>query len=278
MPYPKYNTTTFKEAANFVHCGKYEYTNVSYTRLADDYKIICPKHGEFTQSGKNHLNGHGCNKCGKDDARKIRGSNSKEFIKKAKAKHGNKYQYDKVIYHNSKTKVIVTCKKHGDFEIKPNQHLKIGKGGGCKLCANDDIADRKFVTFESFVLRANATHNSRYRYIKSSYFGMKQKTKIRCFKQGVFEQGASHHVRGSGCPDCAECGFKRYKVAYFYIIETDAFIGFGITNHIKYRLRKHKNNLKKAGYLIKKVIHYETMGYLALDLESKIKRNKEDNV
>jgi len=37
------------------------------------------------------------------------------FIKKAKEVHGNNFNYEKVNYINSKTKVIIICPLHGEF-------------------------------------------------------------------------------------------------------------------------------------------------------------------
>ena len=37
------------------------------------------------------------------------------FIRKAKAVHGNIYDYSKVNYVNSRTKVCIICSKHGEF-------------------------------------------------------------------------------------------------------------------------------------------------------------------
>ena len=45
------------------------------------------------------------------------------FIEKAKEKHGGKFTYNKVNYKSSREKVIVTCPKHGDFEIEPASHV-----------------------------------------------------------------------------------------------------------------------------------------------------------
>lgn len=54
-----------------------------------------------------------------------------EFVTKARLVHGDKYDYSKVIYSNNKTKVIITCDKHGDFLQTPNKHLL---GRGCPQC------------------------------------------------------------------------------------------------------------------------------------------------
>ena len=45
------------------------------------------------------------------------------FIKKANKKHNNFYDYNKVKYINSKTKIIITCPSHGEFEQTPANHL-----------------------------------------------------------------------------------------------------------------------------------------------------------
>lgn len=56
---------------------------------------------------------------------------TKKFIEKAKHIHGDKYDYSKVKYVNSKTKVYVICPKHGEFLVRPDNHLM---GCLCKKC------------------------------------------------------------------------------------------------------------------------------------------------
>jgi len=53
-----------------------------------------------------------------------------EVIKQFKLKHGNKYNYDKVEYKGSTTKVIIICSKHGDYKQTPNKHKELR---GCPL-------------------------------------------------------------------------------------------------------------------------------------------------
>ena len=54
------------------------------------------------------------------------------FVKKATIKHSGKYTYNNFEYVNSHTKSKITCPKHGDFEMKPTNHLQ---GKGCPRCA-----------------------------------------------------------------------------------------------------------------------------------------------
>lgn len=53
------------------------------------------------------------------------------FIKKAKSIHGNKYDYTLTKYKNTKSKVIITCKEHGNFHQVAATHLQ---GRGCYKC------------------------------------------------------------------------------------------------------------------------------------------------
>ena len=56
---------------------------------------------------------------------------TKNFIKKSRLIHGNKYDYSNVQYTNSKTKVCVICPIHGEFWVRPDIHLM---GCLCKKC------------------------------------------------------------------------------------------------------------------------------------------------
>jgi len=56
---------------------------------------------------------------------------TEEFIIDARAVHGDKYDYSKVEYKNSKTKAMIVCQKHGEFTQTPTHHLY---GCGCPSC------------------------------------------------------------------------------------------------------------------------------------------------
>ncbi len=53
----------FVENAKRVHGDKYDYSKAIYKTALTKLVIICPKHGEFTQSPGSHLAGHGCPSC-----------------------------------------------------------------------------------------------------------------------------------------------------------------------------------------------------------------------
>ena len=123
------------------HNNFYDYSNVIYTGCYGLVSIICPIHGEFKQKASEHLFGKGCNKCGN---LKTRLSNTEEFIVKAKMKHCDFYQYNKVNYKGAKEFITITCPIHGDFEQRPNYHLS---GNGCTKCykENNGFGKTKFI-------------------------------------------------------------------------------------------------------------------------------------
>lgn len=58
-------------------------------------------------------------------------SSREQFIDNSKKVHGDKYDYSKVEYVNSKTKVCIICSKHGEFWQLPSDHKR---GCGCIRC------------------------------------------------------------------------------------------------------------------------------------------------
>ena len=130
------STEEFIREAREVHGDKYDYSKVEYSDIGKEVCIICPKHGKFWQSSYSHLNGSGCAKCYYERINSIRGKGTEEFIREAREVHGDKYDYSKVEYVNTNTKVCIICPKHGPFWQTPNSHLQ---GSGCQMCAQSKI-------------------------------------------------------------------------------------------------------------------------------------------
>ncbi|MFW6226148.1 MAG: DUF723 domain-containing protein [bacterium] len=141
---------------------------------------------------------------------------TEEFIERANKVHNFHFDYSKVEYVNSQTKVIVICKKHGEFTIRPNNHL--GNKNGCPYCAG------LYKTTEDYIKEANEVHNNFYDYSKTIYSGPYEKITIICPKHGEFRQTASSHI-GQKC-GCPTCGGRNLK-----------FIPY---NEVKKIIKKHK--------------------------------------
>jgi len=132
-------TEEFIKRAKEVHGDKYDYSKVKYTNKHTKVCIICPIHGEFWQEPNSHLYGCGCNECWLTKNLTSKLSNTEKFIKKARKVHGNKYDYSKVEYKHSLKKICIICPTHGEFWMKPNDHLN---GQGCKMC-NESRLEKK---------------------------------------------------------------------------------------------------------------------------------------
>lgn len=190
-------TEQFIEDARKVYGDKYDYSKSEYIRRGTNLCIICHKkdengveHGEFWQNPHLHIDLHrGCPKCngGVRYTKDI-------FISKAKNVHGDKYDYSKVKYINSQTKVCIVCPKHGEFWQKPNDHLQ---GCGCSSCANNQAR-----TTEQFIKESKQIHGNKYDYSKTEYINLHKAVKIVCPTHGVFTQEPTRHLNGCGCPKC----------------------------------------------------------------------------
>ena len=121
------STEEFIERAKKVHGDRYDYSITKYSGLENSIQFICKEHGVVTQLANVHLHCKiGCSKCAGN--KKL---TTEEFIERAKKVHGDRYDYSKVNYINTSTKVIIICPNHGEFEQSPQDHIQ---GRGCPKC------------------------------------------------------------------------------------------------------------------------------------------------
>lgn len=133
-----------------------------------------------------------------------KGKALEKFILKARERHGDKYDYSKVEYVNSITKVCIICPEHGEFWQEPAAHVR---GNSCPKCANLNRGSYKRWDKDEFVYRALLVHGTKYTYEKVKYVNNNTKVEITCPIHGSFWQLPSAHVlNGQGCPKCAGKG------------------------------------------------------------------------
>ena len=178
-----------------VHGDKYDYSKVEFVRTDFKVCIVCPIHGEFWQEPRLHLMGMGCKYCaGKE-------MTTEEFIRRAKSIHGNKYDYSKVEYKNSKDKVCIVCPVHGEFWQTPGNHLN-GKNG-CPTCGHISAHNKTCSNINDFLRKAYSVHGGRYDYSKVEYYNADTKVCVICPVHGEFWQTPYKHITcGQGCPKC----------------------------------------------------------------------------
>jgi hypothetical protein len=117
-----------------------------------------------------------------------------EFLHRARQLYGDKYDYSKVQYVNTSTKVCIICPEHGEFWMTPNNFFT---GHKCPACSG-----RQRITKEIFISRSKKIHENRYDYSKVIYKGLNKPVTIICPQHGAFLQKPSVHLNGSGCQSC----------------------------------------------------------------------------
>lgn len=205
----------FINEAKKIHNNFYDYKNVNFIRNDEKVEVICPIHGSFFITPKNHLlNKAGCKQCGIEKRSKIQSKSQDTFIKELQKIYGDLYDFSKVEYVNNKTKVIVTCPIHGDYHVSPKSLLK---GKKCAKCAALKRGKNKRLTREEFIKKANKIHRNKYDYSDSIFITTSDKITIKCEKHGYFTQYANSHLRGRGCPLCSYNGSKWQEEIYSII-------------------------------------------------------------
>ena len=126
----------------------------------------------------------------------------KNFIEKAHEVHGDKYDYSKVDYVNSLTKVCIVCPIHGEFFVRPSDHTH--NHVGCQKCSGCYRSNKN-----EFIEKAQKIYGNKYDYSKVEYINNKTKVCIICHEKdkygnehGEFWQRPNDHLSGYECPKC----------------------------------------------------------------------------
>lgn len=209
---PRQKLTKYQFIAKCVenYGDAYDYTNTDFTTTKARIKVLCKEHGEFPVVAGDHM--YGKSACKSCSGKKIYTTES--FIHHANKKHGEVYDYSKVVVNASHDIVEIICKSHGSFFPKAYAHLN--EGTGCPVCANVKRKDQAY-----FLSASNEVHGGLYDYSKSVYTNSKSPVTITCSKHGDFQQAPEQHWMGKGCPICG--GAK--------LVPTEEFVEMCKVNH-----------------------------------------------
>lgn len=132
-----------------------------------------------------------------------------EFIERAKAVHGDRYDYSTVKYMGANTKVAIICPVHGIFMQAPKSHICEGKG--CMKCSHEN---RKRLVFGVGINDISCEGNTT---AKQIWMGMLR----RCYSN--YDRWFTSYQKCSVCDEWLKySNFKRwfddpsngYKVGY----------------------------------------------------------------
>lgn len=131
------------------------------------------------------------------------------FVKQAIEKHQEKFDYSKFKYVNAKTRGIIICSIHGEFEQSPDKHLN--SKHACPYCWSKLRGKNRVYTYkkppkskDEFLEQTQRKYGNRYKYDLSSYTGITGNLiRIICPVHGEFEMIPKNHlINLLGCPKC----------------------------------------------------------------------------
>ena len=189
-------TKEFIDESREIWGYKYDYSLVNYKGSHIDV-LIKYKNKIYKQKPAVHLSGYNCENA------YIK--NTKDFIKKAIEKHGDKYDYSLVEYRGIDKKV----------KIIYNDILYYQKAG-THLYSNgliENVIKKK--TNNQFINESNIIHDYKYSYSNTDYKNNQTKVIITCVIHGDFLQVPTSHLQGTGCPNCIES--RGEKEIYKYL-------------------------------------------------------------
>lgn len=161
-------TEDFLSRSIQVHGNRYNYSKVEYVNSSTEVEIGCSVHGEFFQQPQYHMNGSGCPKCSIIEQHEKQKKSIDDFIRDSIKVHGDLYDYSKVEYVDSKSEVIIICKKHREFLQTPNGHQR---GNGCPNCNSSKG--------ELFISQYLKEHNIEF-IQQHTFEGLKMKRNLKC--------------------------------------------------------------------------------------------------
>lgn len=223
------------ERANKKHGNKYDYSQVIYCMAKSKVIIGCLSCGNtFTQDASSHLSGNGCPVCANTKKGSYLVKTKEQWIAIVSSIHPGLYDYSQVEYERDSDYVTIKCLRCGDsFTQKASKH---SMGRGCPVCGGT-----KKKTVEKWIEDASRKHNGKYDYSQVVYLSAKAKVKIICMTCGLlFEQDASSHLYGCGCPVC-----KKEESAKGLRLTPDEWIAKAQAKHpglYDYSQVEYKNN------------------------------------
>ena len=186
----------FLEKCIKTHGLKYDYSKTIYSGMHEYITVICSTHGEFQQEANSHQRGFGCQKCANHYTK-----TQEEFINECTKIHNNKYDYSKVDYKNTSSKIIIICPIHGKFEQNANNHVL---GFGCVKCGYDYITSLSRSNLKDEIEKAKIIHNNYYNYdLITKYENCDSPINITCPVHGPFITTFYRHIKNKqGCGLC----------------------------------------------------------------------------
>lgn len=191
-----YNSETFKEDVLALYGDKYVFHCEDYKCKTSQIRVECKLHGEHKISADAILHGSACIYC---NGRLY----PKDWIKNAKAVHGDKYIYDESKPPRIKSdRIRYKCPIHGWQETRYDCH--VDQKCGCPACAGYSNILSTEQRKANWVKRCKKKYNDRFDYSQFVYVNNDTKGLVICKEHHYsYMIDPWNHLRGAGgCPFC----------------------------------------------------------------------------
>lgn len=153
--------------------------------------------------------------------------------------HGNTYEYACKDYKNYRSKITITCLKHGSFEMFISAHLK---GAGCRKCKHENSKKYKLnsipleirhnkriknviksnqlrIKTEEDVLKTlHQKYGNKFTYDMSTYVNQKSIVKLMCPTHGEKKLSVERILENKyGCPNCANINISKQEFEWLVL-------------------------------------------------------------
>lgn len=228
-PSKKTGTALSAEAAlanaQQAHAGKnFDWTKFVYVNARTKVTVGCKVHGDFHIVYDSLKSGRGCRKCGYETKRESQRYTSEVFIAKVREKvldmNGDQFDYSKVEYTTRDSRVLVTCKVHGEFAMHPGNAMHLSSG--CPVCAQHVAHPHLRKPVEQLCKELlEALGSDKYSVANlAEYTGNKSYITLNCKDHGDWVTKPNWILSGRGCPGCSGQGVSKAELSLLKFVES----------------------------------------------------------
>lgn len=225
------------------HGDVYDYSHVdSDNRDANGkVRIVCPIHGEFSQTPTNHIRGKGCPLC----FGKIR-KDTLDVINEIKSIYGDKYVIpNDFVYISNKTLFNIVCNKHGEWSTTYSRLVT-------KRCS------RSMYDTKSFTERIIGLYKEPFDYKYVDFKGFRSKIELKCKNCGkLLSISPSVLLNGTAKCDCSSSKLSKIEAIVKEALESN---GIDFTTQYKADWLRLKEPLSLDFYIPSANIGIECQG------------------
>lgn len=200
----KNNTDFFIKRMKELYGNKYSFEKTIYVSNKEKVIITHKELGDLETIPNKILSGTQP-MCVKIYEKKIKLQN--ELLQKFYEKYGEEYSIQWEGFLTKKTKVKLTCIKHGEISIIFDTLFK----KGCPFCNGYTFK----YTENEFIRRSKEKYGEKYT-VMSKFIDLSKPIEINCQKHGLFSTTPYRHLKNEygGCKKCSNEAIKQYKTLY----------------------------------------------------------------